>query len=67
VVRIEKRHRSSGVKFVGGMELYLEPEVSINFGLTYRNMTFTKGTFHLDSDVDADTTTLDVGMAFHFL
>ncbi len=60
-------YKGSGKELGAGLDLYVSPKVSFNAGLTFTKITFTKGEFHLDHDVDAHVTTLDIGIAFHFL
>ncbi len=60
-------YKGSGKEFGAGLDLYVSPEVSLNAGLTFTSITFTKGQFHLNHDVDANVTALDIGVAFHFL
>jgi hypothetical protein len=60
-------YKGRGGEFGLGTDYYLEPEVSIHGGLTYRTITFDKGKFHLDTDADASAISLDFGIAFHFL
>ena len=57
----------SGTQFGFGADIYLAPELSLNAGLTIRTITFDSNTLGIAADLNADVTTLDVGLTYHFL
>ncbi len=56
--------KGTGTQFGFGIELYLFHELSVHAGWTKANLSFTSGT---PNDIDADITTLDFGVIYHFL
>jgi opacity protein-like surface antigen len=60
-------YRGGGYQVGGGLDVYLAPELSFNAGLTFRKITFDEGDFHVLYDTEADVTTLDLGITYHFL
>ncbi len=58
--------KGTGTQFGFGIELYLFHELSVHAGWTKANMSFTSGT-GTAGDIDADVTTLDFGVIYHFL
>jgi hypothetical protein len=52
-----------GGRFGIGLDIYLFPELSFNAGLTRSNVTFT----HAGQDKDGKITTMDFGIAYHFI
>jgi hypothetical protein len=57
-------YKGGGSQFGLGLDIYLFPELNFNVGLTWRKITFDKGT---PVDLHEDVTTLDIGLAYHFL
>jgi len=63
--------KGNGVDYKGGgsqvglgLDIYFFPELNFNAGLTWRKITFDKGT---PTDLDEKVRTFDVGLTYHFL
>jgi hypothetical protein len=61
----DDRLKGEGWNFGIGIDYYLRPEVSLNFGFTWDTITFDSGSLHAQ-DVDSDIKVIDVGIAYHF-
>jgi hypothetical protein len=48
------------------MDLYLTHAVSVKAGLSRKDIRFNKGKFYLDNEIDVETMTVDIGIAYHF-
>lgn len=59
-------YRGSSIEYGIGMDLYLTRAVSLNAGLSRKDIRFNKGKFYLDNVIDVETTTVDIGIAYHF-
>ena len=57
-------YKCSGSQFGIGLDIYLFPELNLNAGLTWRKVEFDSGT---PTTIDADVTTFDLGLTYHFL
>ncbi len=49
-----------------GIDFYLSPELSLNTGVTWTRITFDSNDFGVPADVDANVTTVDIGLTYHF-
>jgi len=56
-----------GVQFGIGLDIYFVPELSLNTGLTWRSITFDSNDFGYLYDINADVTTFDIGLTYHFI
>ena len=63
IVRNGVEADGDGVRFGLGVDIYLFPELSFNVGLTRNNATFKPA----GRDADGRITTMDFGLAYHFL
>ena len=58
--------KGSGSQFGAGIDIYSTPELSINFGLTWRSIEFDNTDFPFSIGADADIVSIDFGLAYHF-
>lgn len=57
-------YKGGGSQLGLGLDIYLFPELNLNAGLTWRKITFDRGT---PTDLDERVRTFDIGLAYHFL
>jgi opacity protein-like surface antigen len=63
--------RGGGLNLGGGVERYLNENVSLDFGITYRIITYSeidigRTEFLLDRDISGNMLTLEAGLVYHF-
>lgn len=59
--------KGGGTQAGVGIDFYLSPELSLNTGVTWTRITFDSNDFGVPADVDANVTTVDIGLTYHFL
>ncbi len=59
--------KGGGSQFGVGLDFYLAPELSLNAGLTWTKITFDENNIGAPSNIDANVSTFDVGLTYHFM
>jgi YVTN family beta-propeller protein len=59
-------YKGSGSELGLGLEVFIDPLVALAGSVVRREITFDSGDFHLDKDTDVTSTSLNIGIVYHF-